>query len=38
MNSVAKRLVGCRHLVPDVLKLFEEEKIILSDDEIYRFF
>jgi lipoate-protein ligase A len=38
MHLVAKRVIGCRHLVPDVLKVFEEEKIILSEDEIYRCF
>jgi lipoate-protein ligase A len=35
--STAKRLIGCRHMVSDMLKIFEEENITLSD-EIYEFF
>lgn len=35
---VAKKLIGCRHMVSDILKIFEKENIILSDDEIYNFF
>jgi lipoate-protein ligase A len=33
-----KRLIGCRHMVPDMMEVFEEENIILSNDEIYNFF
>ncbi|MEI8225591.1 MAG: lipoate--protein ligase [Bacteroidota bacterium] len=38
LTSAAKRLIGCRHMVSDILEIFEEENIILSDDEIYKFF
>jgi lipoate-protein ligase A len=38
LMMVAKKITGCRHMVPDILKIFEEENIILSDDVIYKFF
>ena len=38
LMTVAKKLIGCRHMVSDILKIFEEENIIFSDDEIYKFF
>lgn len=36
--SVAKRLIGCRHMVPDLLKVFNEENILITDEEIFNFF
>jgi lipoate---protein ligase len=38
MKSVADRLVGCRHMVPDFLNVFEKENITISGEEIYNFF
>jgi lipoate-protein ligase A len=38
MLHVGKSLIGCRHMVPDVLKVFEEENIDILPEEIYNFF
>ena len=36
--SAAAKLTGCRHMVTDIQKVFMEEKINLSVEEIYNFF
>jgi lipoate-protein ligase A len=36
--SASKKLIGCRHMVPDIRKVLKEEKIGISDEEIYNFF
>jgi lipoate-protein ligase A len=36
--SVADKLAGCRHMVADLLTLFEKEKIAISEDVIFNFF
>lgn len=38
MISAAKKVVGCRHLVHDMIKIFKEENVIISQEEIYNFF
>jgi lipoate---protein ligase len=38
MMAVSTRLVGCRHMVPDILKVLIEENINISKEEIYNFF
>ena len=38
MVSVAVKFVGCRHMVPDFLNLFEKENITISGQEIFNFF
>jgi lipoate---protein ligase len=38
MMSVSKRLIGCRHMVPDMMKVFKEENLLLSDEDIFKFF
>jgi lipoate-protein ligase A len=38
LKSVSKRLIGCRHMVPDILKVLNDEKIEITDEEIYFFF
>ena len=35
---VAKKLIGCRHMYPDILKVFEEENIPISKEEVSNFF
>ncbi|MCE5346922.1 MAG: lipoate--protein ligase [Bacteroidales bacterium] len=35
---VAKKLVGCRHMFPDILKVFEKENIPVSKEEVFNFF
>jgi len=32
------KLVGCRHMVSDLSRVFKEENITVSEDEIYNFF
>lgn len=38
MRSVAERLTGCRHMVPDFKDVFEKENINISGEEIFNFF
>jgi lipoate---protein ligase len=38
LMTAAKKLIGCRHMVPDILKVFKEENIVISDEEIFNFF
>ena len=38
LRPVAKRLVGCKHMVPDILKVFKEENILTGYDDIFKFF
>ena len=38
MVSVSKKLIGSRHMVPDVQKVLKEENIFISIEEIYKFF
>jgi lipoate-protein ligase A len=35
---IAEKLRGCRHMVPDILSVFEKEKIELPEGEIFNFF
>jgi lipoate---protein ligase len=35
---ISKKLIGCRHMVNDFQKIFREENISLSKEEIYYFF
>jgi lipoate-protein ligase A len=38
MISASRKLIGSRHMVPDVMKVFREENIIISNESIYNFF
>ena len=38
MIPVAKRLTGCPHMVADMLKVFKEENVSISNEEIFSFF
>jgi hypothetical protein len=38
LMSVAEKLSGCRHMVPDFLEVFEKENISISEEEIFNFF
>jgi lipoate-protein ligase A len=38
LMMIAKKLTGGRHMVPDILKTFKEENIIIAKEEIYNFF
>jgi lipoate---protein ligase len=38
MESVAKKIIGCRHNYDDLSELFRNEKIPLRDDELWNFF
>jgi lipoate---protein ligase len=35
---VANKLIGCRHMVSDILRVFKEENIIITKEDIYNFF
>ncbi len=38
MISVSDKLTGCRHMVSDLLNVFEEANIDISEEEIFNFF
>jgi lipoate-protein ligase A len=38
IKVAGKKLIGCRHMYKDVLKKFQEEKVPIRDDEVYKFF
>ena len=38
LMKASKRLEGCRHMAYDMLKVFIEENISISKEEIYNFF
>jgi len=36
--STAKKLIGCRHMVPDIFKVFKEENVLMTEEEVFNFF
>ena len=38
LQAAGKKLIGCRHMVPDMLKVFEKEDVFISDNQIFNFF
>jgi lipoate---protein ligase len=38
MKYAAEKLTGCRHMVPDLMNMFEKENITISEGEIFNFF
>jgi lipoate-protein ligase A len=38
LEAAGKKLIGCRHMVPDMLKVFEKENVFMSDSLIFNFF
>lgn len=38
LEAAGKKLIGCRHMVPDMLKVFEKEDVFISDNQIFNFF
>jgi len=38
LAAAAKKLIGCRHMVPDMLKVLESENVFLNDKQIFNFF
>ena len=38
MMSAAKKMIGCRHMVSDIMMVFNEANILITDKEIYNFF
>ncbi|MGD0582899.1 MAG: lipoate--protein ligase [Bacteroidales bacterium] len=38
LRSVAKNLIGCRHMHQDILTLLRDQNIQVSDEEVYCFF
>jgi lipoate---protein ligase len=38
MISTSEKLIGCRHMVNDLLEVFKSENISLTETEIYNFF
>jgi len=38
LAAAAKKLVGCRHMVPDMLKVFESENVFSDEKQIFNFF
>lgn len=36
--STAKKLIGCRHMYSDILKVFNEENVLINNEEIFKFF
>jgi lipoate---protein ligase len=38
MKKSEKKLIGCRHMVPDLMKFFKDENISIASEEVYNFF
>jgi lipoate-protein ligase A len=38
MLAFSDKVIGCRHMVADVSRVFKQENITISDEEIYNFF
>jgi lipoate-protein ligase A len=38
MAAAGKKLIGCRHMYPDLLRTFRSENIPISEEEVYKFF
>ena len=38
MIQAARKLKGCRHMVPDLIKIFRDENILITGEEVYNFF
>ncbi len=38
MADANKKLMGCRHMVKDMLEIFREENISITDEDIFNFF
>jgi len=38
MIAVGKELVGCRHMVTDILKILNQRGILAQDEDVYNFF
>jgi hypothetical protein len=38
MKVAGKKLIGCRHMYRDVLRKFRSENILITEDEVYKFF
>jgi lipoate-protein ligase A len=38
MKAAGKKLIGCRHMYSDVLKKFRSENILVTEDEVFKFF
>lgn len=38
LAAATKKLIGCKHMVSDMLKVFESENVFLDDKQIYNFF
>ena len=38
LAAAGKKLIGCRHMSQDLLKIFRSENISISEEEIYKFF
>ena len=38
MESAVKKIIGCRHIYDDLSELFRNEKIPLSEEELWNFF
>jgi lipoate-protein ligase A len=38
MKYLSEKLIGCRHMVADLLKVFEKENIDISDEDVFSFF
>lgn len=38
ISIISKKLVGCRHMVADITKTFNDENIVLTESDIYNFF
>jgi lipoate-protein ligase A len=38
LMSAAKKLIGCRHMVSDILKVFNEDNLLINNEEIFNFF
>ncbi|MCX6325488.1 MAG: lipoate--protein ligase [Bacteroidia bacterium] len=35
---ISEKLIGCRHMVPDLMNFFKDENILISAEEVYNFF
>ena len=38
MARIAEKLVGCRHMINEILGIFRHEKIVINDNNVFNFF
>ncbi len=38
LTTLGKKFIGCKHMVPDMMKILIDENILITGDEVYNFF